>query len=101
MRRIERLRKARFGHSCVVFNGRVVATGGCDNLKKSVEAYDHFEGEWTCMAGLTARRYHHGSVAAGNKLCVVGGTCRKILQSCEAFDLRSGKFARLVELVPL
>ena len=99
MRRIERLRKARFGHSCVVFNGRMVVTG--DNLKKSVEAYDHFEGEWTCMAGLTARRYHHGSVAAGNKLCVVGGTCRKILQSCEAFDLGSGKFARLVELVPL
>ena len=99
MRRIKRLREARFGHSCVVFNGRMVATGGCDNLKKSVEAYDHFEGEWTYMAGLTATRYHHGSVAAGNKLYVVGGTgCRKIhLRSCEVFDLRSKRFVRLVE----
>ena len=83
---------ARHCHSCVVFDGKIVVTGGISGTEGSVEAYDHHLNEWTYMPDLLEQHYSHGSVAMGNKFYVIGG---EGTQSCEVFDKVSNKFARI------
>ena len=79
-------------HSCVVFDGKIVVTGGSVGTEGSVEAYDHHLNKWTYMPDLMEEKYCHGSVAMGNKFYVIGGTRT---QSSEVFDKISSKFARI------
>ena len=93
MRRTRSMKEDRMAHSCVVFNGRIVVTGGCTNVKKSVEAYCHFEDRWTYMPAMTRERWGHASVSNGNRMYVIGGNKgMKFRRSCEGFDLVSGRF---------
>ena len=95
---LEEMQRARCYHSCVVFAGKIVVTGGNGGpLKWSVEAYDHFENKWSYMPGLTEGRICHGSVAMGNKLFVIGGVHS---QSCEVYNCISKKFT-LIKPTPL
>ena len=91
---IERMQIARSHHSCVVFAGKIVVTGGLGMLEteESVEAYDHFKNEWSYMPDLIERRYGHGSVAMGNKLYVIGGMGTL---TDEVFDYVSNKFSKI------
>ena len=59
-------------HSCVVFDGKIVVTGGIYDCEVSVEAYDHHLNEWTYMPDLLEGKVGHGSVAMGNKFYVIG-----------------------------
>ena len=95
---MERMQVARSRHSCVVFAGKIVVTGGnFGSLRWSVEAYDLFENKWSYMPGLTEGRICHGSVAMGNKLFVIGGVHS---QSCEVYNCISKKFT-LIKPTPL
>ena len=84
---INKMLKSRGDHSCVVYGGKIVVTGGVDGTINSVESYDHFEDKWTLMPDLTEEQFGHSSVAMGNKLYVVG------TRNCEVFDDVSNKFS--------
>ena len=84
--------RARNCHSCVVFDGKIVVTGGYNGAELSVEAYDHHLNEWTDMPDLLEAKFCHGSVAMGNKFYVIGASKT---QSCEVFDKVSDKFTRV------
>ena len=88
-KKLQEMHNGRYRHSCVVFAGKIVVTGGCFD---SVEAYDHFENKWTHMPNLTEGKRGHGSVALGNKLFVIGGIES---QNCEVFDYVSDRFTRI------
>ena len=85
---LEGLQTARCLHSCVVFAGKIVVTGGLF-FNKTVEAYDHFENKWSYMPDLIEGRERHGSLAIEDKLYVIGGA---YAQSCEVFNYISNKF---------
>ena len=93
--RICSMQKGRYWHSCAVFGGKIVVTGGVHGRRKSVEAYDHFKNTWTYMTRLTEERQNHGSVSMGNKLYVIGGVNT---QNCEVLDYISNKFVRIARL---
>ena len=97
--RMERMQRTRTHHSCVVFAGKIVVTGGLRwfETRGSVEAYDHFENKWSYMPDLLERRFGHGSVAIGNKLYVIGGVDT---ESSEVFDYISNNFT-LIKPLPL
>ena len=96
---MKRMQTARCYHSCAVFAGKIVVTGGLylDETRGSVEAYDHFENKWSYMPDLLKYRSGNGSVAMGNKLYVIGGIDTK---DCEVFDYISNKFT-LIKPLPL
>ena len=96
-KKLKKMRAWRTDHSCVVFDGKIVVTGGNYNIEDSVEAYDHFNDEWSLMPQLTEERFNHGSVAMGNKLYVI---CGHKMKNCEVFDLVSNKFIR-IKPIPL
>ena len=79
----------RHGHSCAVYRGGVVVTGGVEGTLNSVERYDPYLNLWSYMPDLCDEQMYHGSVAMGDKLFVVGR------QICEVFDVVSGKFTRI------
>ena len=92
--KICRMLKRRESHSCVVFDGKIVVTGGNGQRRHSVEAYDHYLEKWTYMPDMRQSRFCHGSVAMGNKLYVIGGS---VTSSCEVFDKVSNKFSNIKE----
>ena len=94
--KLKSLQIRRSYHSCVVFGGKIVASGGISHVGGSVEAYDHFEDEWTFMPDLTEARIGHGSVAIGNKLYIIGG---RETQGCEVLDYLSNKFT-VIKSIP-
>ena len=90
-------------HSCRVFEGKIVVTGGCfhDNLK-SVESYDHHEDTWSDLADMIEERYCHGTVSMGNKIFVIGGFKHLTWNlTCEVFDSSSRKFTNIKQLLGL
>ena len=96
--KIVEMETARSHHSCVVFAGKIVVTGGLsDRLERSVEAYDIFKNKWSNMPSLIEERAGHDSVAFGNKLYVIGGVGT---QSCEVYNYISKKFT-LIKPMPL
>ena len=88
---LKEMETARSYHSCVVFAGKIVVTGGLGWFETggSVEAYDYFENKWSYMPDLIEGRESHGSLAMGDKLYVIGGA---YAQSCEVFNYISNKF---------
>ena len=97
--RLKDMLLARSHHSCVVFAGKIVVTGGLPwiETRGSVEAYDYFENKWSYMPDLIKGRDGHGSVAMGNKLYVIGGINTR---NSEVFDYISKKFT-LIKPMPL
>ena len=87
--------RSRHFHSCVVFDGKIVVTGGLNGSERSVESYDHHLNEWTFMPDLLEEKFDHGSVAMGDKFYVIGGTRT---QGSEVFDKVSNKFTRIKQL---
>ena len=90
---ISRINEARFDASCVVFEGRIVVSGGLNNndeILNTVEAYDHVDNSWTNMPNMIEERYCHKSVAIKNKLFIVGGVF--VNRSIEVFDSHCNKF---------
>ena len=90
-----KMNKARCYASCVVFEGRIVVSGGYndnDRTLNTVEAYDHIDNSWTNMPNMIKRRERHKLVSIKNKLFVLGGYT---WQTIEVFDSSSKKFALL------
>ena len=88
-------------HSCRVFEGKIVVTGGCfhDNLK-SVESDDHHEDTWSDLADMIEERYCHGTVSMGNKIFVIGGFKHLTWNlTCEVLDSSSRKFSSLKQML--
>ena len=95
---LEEMQMARSHHSCVVFAGKIVVTGGFSGniAERSVEVYDHFENKWSNMPDLVQRRCYHGSVAMGNNLYVIGGVD---IVNCEVYNYMTKKFT-LIKSMP-
>ena len=92
---VSRMNEAIHNASCVVFEGRIVFSGGY-NINNgeinTVEAYDHIDDSWTNMPNMIAERCWHKSVAIKNKLFIVGNLSS---HTFEVFDSFSKKFASL------
>ena len=92
---ISEMKEERRYASCVVFEGRIVVSGGHNNNDwnlNTVEAYDHIDNLWTYMPNMIKRRSYHKSVAIKNKLFIVDSLFNKTI---EVFDSSSEKFALL------
>ena len=92
-REIAEMKVAKRFVSCVVFEGRIVVSGGLNDNNgtlNTVEAYDHIDNSWTNMPSMIKRRSSHNSVAIKNKLFLVGGF---LSSSIEVFDSHCNKFA--------
>ena len=81
-------------HSCAVFEGEIVVSGG--NSARNVEtnttkAFDFFADKWSQMPDMLQARSKHASVSIRNKLYIVGGSS-SIVHSCEMYDSFSRKF---------
>ena len=71
---ISKMNQLRSDASCVVFEGRIVVSGGWSNVNfNTVEAYDPLADTWSPMPSMIERRYRHTSTAMRNKLFIVGG----------------------------
>ena len=71
---IARMNEFRYNASCVVFEGKIVVSGGCnenDEDLNTVEAYDHINDSWTKMPNMIEEKYCHKSIAIKNKLFIV------------------------------
>ena len=93
--KIAEMKIARSDASCVVFEGRIVVSGGHNNnfvRLNTVEAYDHIDNSWTNMPNMIKRRCSHKTVAIKNKLFIVGGL---VSFNFEVFDSCSNKFVLL------
>ena len=79
--------------ACVIFEGKIVVSGGntC-----TVESYDYYGDNWTYLPDMIEPRYNHGVVSMGNKMFVIGGY--KNL-SCEVFDSISRKFTYIKNML--
>ena len=95
---VARMNEARCDASCVVFEGRIVVTGGfnINNIKlNTVEAYDHIDDSWTNMPNMVERRQCHKSIALRNKLFLVGRVVYG--GNVEVFDSHCNKFVLIKE----
>ena len=86
------MKEARLDAACAVFEGRVVASGGWNDIRlNTVEAYDHVANTWLQIPNMVKTRYGHKSVAINNKLFVVSGlenTTSEVFDStCKQFSL--------------
>ena len=88
--------KSRMSFSSVVFEERIVVSGGrnsnIDSPISLVEAYDHTADSWSKMPGMVESRFFHRSVAMRNKIFVIGGFPSA---RCEVYDSSCNKFALL------
>ena len=100
--KIADLNLARFCSACVVFEGKIVVTGGfsfSDNCHlKSVELCDNYENKWSHLPDMNEKRWCHAAVSMGNKLFVIGGYK---ISSCEVFDSCSRKFTTITSEMKL
>ena len=92
---ISEMKVARQFASCVVFEGRIVVSGGYNNNDRdlnTVEAYDHIDNSWKNMPNMIEERQGHKSVAIKNKFFIISGLLNT---SVEVFDSCSNKFVLL------
>ena len=99
------LNEGRTRAGAAVFQGKIVVSGGWNgvaspnrssgnDLMNTVEALDFASGAWYFLPNMVERRCWHGSVAAKNKLFVIGGANKP---SSEVYDGRCGKFVALID----
>ena len=94
---IERTNEARLDATSTVYEGRIVVSGGFDdvnNVLNTVEVYDHVDNTWSYMSNMIYGRCLHSLVAVRNKLYVFGG----LTETSEVFDSYSNKFSLLKPL---
>ena len=90
---VAEMNESRCFASCVVFEGKIVVSGGYNNRRlNTVEAYDHVANTWTNMPNMVEERYYHKSVAVKNKLFLIDGDRTK---TCEVYDSTCKKFVLL------
>ena len=99
---IANLKNERENSASVVFDGRLIVSGGSirncllntvEHLK-TVEMYDHVANVWSYFPSMNEERRKHKSVAVKNKLYMIGGS----FLPCEVFDVKSNKFVRIIPL---
>ena len=93
-RKVAKMNEPRFGSACLVFEGKIVVSGGTSYLEgvNTVEAYDHVAKQWTYMPNMIEIRSSHKAVAMKNKFFVVGGLFNN---NCEVFDSTCNTFVIL------
>ena len=88
------MNEARYNAACVVFEGRIVLSGGRDNTTNKlniVESFDVIADEWSPMPNMINRHGGHRLIVVRNKLFVIGiGR-----DNCEVFDNNCKKFISL------
>ena len=93
-KKVARMSQVRYNAACVVFEERIVVSGGKDNnLDKlnNVESYDVVGDNWSPMPNMTSSKSGHSLVVVRNKLFVIGyGT-----DTCEVFDSSSKHFVAI------
>ena len=93
-KKVAKLRAARRGAACAVFEEKIVVTGGCSDMHfatNTVFSYDVAADEWRPMPSMKRTKGHHSLVAVRSKLFVVG--CKPVVGSdSEVFDSAVGKF---------
>ena len=79
--------------ACVIFEGKIVVSGGntC-----TVESYDYYGDNWSYLPDMIEPRYNHGVVSMGNKMFVIGGW--RNIADCEVFDSSSRKFTSIKKM---
>ena len=98
-RRIANMNQIRINADSVVFEGRVVVSGGTAELEgfgpskgtNTIEAYDHVTGTWSYMPSMVHSRYDHQLFAVGNRLFATGGNTL----TCEVYDSVCKRFTAL------
>ena len=68
------LQNGRCFSACIVFEGKIIATGGSNYYEslRSVEAYDYNENKWTKLLDVLRERSNYSAVTLGNKMLVMG-----------------------------
>jgi len=91
---ILRMYNARLLPASSVFKGRIIVSGGSNNIASlnTVEAYDHVGDTWEIMPNMINERDGHKSIAVKNKLFVIGGLNKN---NFEVFDSATEKFTLL------
>ena len=96
VKEVSRMNTGRYQAACAVFEGKIVASGGCVevihqavgrgfNFTNSVEVYDHIADTWSYMPNMVEGTSSHSLVAIKDKLYVIG-------MSCEVYSSLSKKF---------
>ena len=66
---LRNLNIARDNAACTIFEGKIVVTGGYNDLMniKSVESYDYYENKWTYVPHMIGKRmlHYHAAVSMG------------------------------------
>ena len=92
---VSKMIHARMSAACVVFQGKIVISGGMENDNNelnSVESYDVFSNKWSLMPSTTNIYSYHSLVVVKDKLFVIGGDEE---DCCEVFDNVCKKFVSL------
>ena len=88
------LNTPRYGHSSVVFNGKIYVIGGYDGITyfNSVEVFDPANpgAGWVPGPSLNFARYSHSSVVLNGYIYTTGGTTLTKLSSVEVYDPNLG-----------
>ena len=84
-KKISRMNEVRACAACVVYEERIVVSGGLDNdfrISNTVESYDILPDKWSSMPNMNYRNYNHSLVVVKNKLFVISNR----ENTCEVFD---------------
>ena len=89
---VAKMNDNRINAACTVYNGRVVISGGENDvwLSRSVEAYDHVADKWSYMPNMIHESFEHNMLAVSNKLLAL--SCGTNHDICEVYDNISKKF---------
>ena len=98
-RQIAMLLKERCCSACLVYEGKIVVTGGCSDSGrlKSVEEFCHHENKWNILPDMIKSRRGHSSFTFDRSLFVIGGGDR--IRS-ETYDSISRKFTMVSKKLP-
>ena len=93
---VARMNDARSEAACAVFEGKIIVSGGKNNINlngvNTVEMYDHITNTWSFMPNMIKRRVDHSSAAINNKLFVFGSRYGNGKETFEVFDSTCKKF---------
>ena len=93
-KKISRMNEVRACAACVVYDERIVVSGGLDNdfrISNTVESYDMLPDKWSSMPNMNYRHFNHSLVVVKNKLFVVSNRIR-FKHNLEVFDNIYKKF---------
>ena len=92
---VSSMKHARYSAACVVFQEKVVVSGGYNNRElNSVESYDVFADKWIPMPNMISAKRFHSLVVVKNKLFAID-------RNCEVFDNISKQFVALKSILNL